>query len=481
MAKNQLTPKSQDMSRWYTDVIQLSKLADYSPVKGCMVMRPNGYGIWENIQKNLDPMLKELGVENAYFPLFIPLSLLNKEAEHVEGFAPELAIVTHGGGEELEEKLAVRPTSETIMYSMYSKWIQSHRDLPLCLNQWNNVVRWEKRTYFFLRTTEFLWQEAHTAHATHGEAAKMMLDGLEAYRKIAEDYLAIPVIRGRKSESEKFAGADLTTTIEAMMPDGKALQAGTSHDLGQNFSKKDAFDISFQNKEGKADYVWQTSYGLSTRTIGALIMVHGDDEGLVLPPKIAPYQVAIVPTEDKGEVIKIANELLGDLKKSGIRAKIIFDSEHTLGFRLNESEIQGIPLSLIVGEKEISSGSVSCKIRYNRSEVKLPFDAVSEKVLVLLEKIQMNMFEKALENRDSLMSEIESYDDFKDTMSTKRGFLKAFWCEDRDCEKIIKEETKASTRCLPFIDEKGSVLEESGQCVRCGKPASHRWIFAQAY
>ncbi len=469
------------MSRWYTDVIQLSKLADYSPVKGCMVMRPNGYGIWENIQKNLDPMLKELGVENAYFPLFIPLSLLNKEAEHVEGFAPELAIVTHGGGEELEEKLAVRPTSETIMYAMYSKWIQSHRDLPLMLNQWNNVVRWEKRTYFFLRTTEFLWQEAHTAHAAHNEALQMVMGGLEAYRILTEDYLAIPVIKGRKSESEKFAGADLTTTVEAMMPDGKALQAGTSHDLGQNFSKKDAFNISFQNEEGKPDYVWQTSYGLSTRTIGALIMVHGDDDGLVLPPKIAPYQVAIVPTEDKGEVIKTASKLLGDLKKSGIRAKIIFDSEHTLGFRLNESEIQGIPLSLIVGEKEISNGEFSGKIRHSQEKVAFEFEHTIEKVSELLETIQKDMFNKALVVRDSLTSEVNNYDEFKKVMSDKRGFIKAFWCEDSGCEKTIKEETKASTRCLPFIDEKGNVLEEDGNCVKCGKPATHRWIFAQAY
>ncbi len=469
------------MSRWYTDVIQQAKLADYSPVKGCMVMRPNGYGIWENIQKNLDPLLKDLGVENSYFPLFIPLSLLNKEAEHVKGFAPELAIVTHGGGEELEEKLAVRPTSETIMYAMYSKWIQSHRDLPLCLNQWNNVVRWEKRTYFFLRTTEFLWQEAHTAHATHDEARQMMMGGLEAYRKLVEDYLAIPVIKGRKSESEKFAGADITTTIEAMMPDGKALQAGTSHDLGQNFSKESAFNISFQNKVGATDYVWQTSFGLSTRTIGALIMIHGDDEGLVLPPKVAPCQVAIIPTEDKGEIIVTANKLLNDLKQSGVRAKIIFDSEHTLGFRLNETEIQGTPLSLIVGEKEINSGVVSGKIRHSQEKVTIEFGLTAEKVSELLETIQKDMFKKASVVCDSLTSEVNDYDEFKKVMSYKRGFIKAFWCEDSGCERAIKEETKASTRCLPFIDEKGNVLEENGRCVKCGKPATYRWIFAQAY
>lgn len=481
MAKNQLTPKSQDMSKWYTQVIQQSLLADYSPVKGCMVMRPNGYGIWENIQKTLDPMLKDLGVENAYFPLFIPMSLLAKEADHVEGFAPELAIVTHGGGQELEEKLVVRPTSETIMYAMYSKWVQSHRDLPLRLNQWNNVVRWEKRTYFFLRTTEFLWQEAHTAHATHAEALKMVMDALEAYRHLVEDYLAIPVVKGRKSNQEKFAGADLTTTIEAMMPDGKALQSGTSHDLGQNFSKADAFNIAFQNDQGQTDYAWQTSYGLSTRIIGALIMSHGDDDGLVLPPKIAPTQVAVIPTTDDAELNKAMDTVVAELKKAGIRTKVFADATRRLGWRLNEAEIQGIPLTLVLGPQELANQTITAKFRHSREKQDLPLTGTAAAVTKALETIQAELLERARARTAELTSTVDTYDQFKAIMADRRGFIKAFWCEDPACEKTIKDETKASTRCLPFIDHDGHVAEESGTCVKCGQPATHRWLFAQAY
>ncbi len=481
MAKQQLTPKSEDMSKWYTQVIQQAKLADYSPVKGCMVMRPNGYGIWENIQHIFDPMLKQLGVQNAYFPLFIPMSFLNREAEHVEGFAPELAIVTHGGGEELEEKLAIRPTSETIMYDMYSKWIQSHRDLPMLLNQWNNVVRWEKRTYFFLRTTEFLWQEAHTAHATQAESWQMVLNALESYRTVVEDYLAIPVIKGRKSESEKFAGADVTTTIEAMMPDGKALQSGTSHDLGQNFSKKEAFNIAFQNKDGQTDYAWQTSFGLSTRIIGALIMTHGDDDGIVLPPKIAPTQVTIIPAQADEPVLKACSELAETLKKRDIRAQIVNDTEHGLGWKLNEAEIQGIPLTLVIGQRELENRVVSATIRHTRDKRSLSLDAADVEVSALLEEIQTDLFQRALDRRTELMTEVDSYDQFKKVMADKRGYLKAFWCENEACEKAIKDETKASTRCLPFIDNEAHVAEETGVCVKCGQPATHRWLFAQAY
>jgi len=481
MAKKQLTPKTEDMSKWYTQVIQQALLADYSPVKGCMVIRPNGYEIWENIHDVLNPMFKNLGIRNSYFPIFIPMSLLNKEAEHVEGFAPELAVVTHGGGEELKEKLAVRPTSETIMYAMYSKWVQSYRDLPLLLNQWNNAVRWEKRTYFFLRTTEFLWQEAHTVHATHEEAWTMVLNGLEAYRDLVENYLAIPVIKGRKSSNETFAGASLTTTIEAMMPDGKALQAGTSHDLGQNFSKKDAFDIAFQTENGGTDYAWQTSFGLSTRIIGALIMTHGDDDGLVLPPKIAPTQVAIIPTEDNEEIHKACIELLENLKKVNIRTTMISGKDHRFGWRLNEAEIQGIPLTLVIGEQEVSKKIITAKIRYNREEKSLDVENARVEVTTLLGEIQKGMFSKALENRVGLISEVDNYNEFQKIMQTKRGYLKAFWCEDKSCEVAIKEETKATTRCLPFIDNEGSVLEEKGMCIKCGKPANHRWLFAQAY
>jgi len=481
MAKNRLTPKSQDMSKWYTQVIQQAYLADYSPVKGCMVIRPNGYEIWENIQKILDNKIKDLGVRNAYFPVFIPLSLLNKEADHIEGFAPELAVVTHGGGEELVEKLAVRPTSETIMYSMYSKWVQSYRDLPLLLNQWNNAVRWEKRTYFFLRTTEFLWQEAHTAHATHDEALAMVYNGLDAYATLSEDFLAIPVVRGRKSQTERFAGAVLTATIESMMPDGKALQAGTSHDLGQNFSKETAFNIAFQNQKGETDYAWQTSYGLSTRIIGALIMTHGDDDGLVLPPKIAPIQVAIVAAQNSEDVLYECVELSNALLGNSIRVKLMTDPEKSLGWKLNETEMQGIPITLVMGERELKNKTCTAKIRYNKEEQILKIEGCADDVAKLLEEIQAGMFKKALQTRESLTTEVESFAEFNEVMNTKRGFLKAFWCEDEKCEQSVKDETKATTRCLPFIDEAGSVEEASGTCVKCGKPATHRWLFAQSY
>jgi prolyl-tRNA synthetase len=481
MAKRQLTPKSEDMSKWYTQAIQQAQLADYSPVKGCMVMRPNGYGIWENIQQALDPMLKELSIENAYFPLFIPMSFLEKEADHVEGFAPELAIVTHAGGEELEEKLVIRPTSETIMYNMYKKWVQSHRDLPILLNQWNNVVRWEKRTYFFLRTTEFLWQEAHTAHATHEEAVSMVLEGIDAYRRVFEDYLAVPVVTGRKSESEKFAGADMTTTIESMMPDGKALQSGTSHDLGQNFSKKEAFDISFQNEAGEVGYAWQTSFGLSTRAIGGLLMTHGDDDGLVLPPKVAKVQVAVIPTEAEGETVRMTQELVRMLKERGVRA-VAFDQPHyRLGWKLNESEIQGVPLSIIVGTRELADQQVTAKIRHSGEKVTIPLQELATEVPSLLNEIQNQLFQKAQAASDALSSEADNYEQFKEIMATKRGFIKAFWCENKECEDSIKEETKATTRCLPFIDKSGNVLEEKGECIKCQQPATHRWLFAQAY
>lgn len=479
MAKQQLTPKSQDMSKWYTQVIQQADLADYGPVKGTMVIKPAGYGIWENIQAALDPLLKDLGVENAYFPLFIPMSLLQKEAGHVEGFSPELAVVTHGGGEELKEKLAIRPTSETIMYEMYSKWIQSYRDLPMSMNQWNNVVRWEKRTYFFLRTTEFLWQEAHTAHATHEEAYKMVLNGLEAYRKVLEEYLAVPVIKGRKSDSEKFAGADVTTTVEAMMPDGKALQAGTSHDLGQNFSK--AFDISFQDKEGGKQFVWQTSYGFSTRTIGGMIMTHGDDDGLVVPPRIASKQIALIPFDDTPEVVQAMENLALNLKDARVRVKIFDNYEHRMGYRLNEAELQGIPVMIVIGKKEVEAKLLTAKVRHNRSQEAIGLDNAANEIVSLLETIQQQMYEKATAARDALISEASTYDEFKNIMETKRGFIRAFWCEMPECEKQIKEETKATTRCLPFIDNAGNVAEESGKCIKCGMDAKHKWLFAQAY
>jgi len=355
--------KADDMPEWFEQVCIKSGLAEFHDVKVTFVIKPHGYALWENIQEYFNrEIVKKNKVQNAYFPMFIPKSLLTKESEHFAGFTPEVAWVTKGGASDLAEPLAIRPTSETIMYAMYSKWVQSYRDLPLLLNQWNNAVRWEKRTYFFLRTTEFLWQEAHTVHATHEEAWTMVLNGLEAYRDLVENYLAIPVIKGRKSSNETFAGASLTTTIEAMMPDGKALQAGTSHDLGQNFSKKDAFDIAFQTENGGTDYAWQTSFGLSTRIIGALIMTHGDDDGLVLPPKIAPTQVAIIPTEDNEEIHKACIELLENLKKVNIRTTMISGKDHRFGWRLNEAEIQGIPLTLVIGEQEVSKKIITANI-----------------------------------------------------------------------------------------------------------------------
>ncbi|NCO12649.1 MAG: proline--tRNA ligase [Candidatus Pacebacteria bacterium CG_4_10_14_3_um_filter_34_15] len=481
MAKRNLTPKSENMSKWYTQVIQQAKLADYSPVKGCMVFRPNGYGIWENIQKSYQQLLDKMEVKNAYFPIFIPMSFLEKEADHIEGFAPELAIVTHAGGEELAEKLVIRPTSETIMYDMYSKWVQSHRDLPIKINQWNNVVRWEKRTNFFLRTTEFLWQEAHSAHANKQEAIDLMYEALASYREIAEDYLAIPVVTGKKSESEKFAGANLTTTIEAMMPDGKALQSGTSHHLGQNFSKKDAFNISFQNSEGQTEYAWQNSWGLSTRIIGAIIMTHGDDDGVVMPPKVAPTQVAIVAASQDKDIIAKVKEIKKQLQDADIRTASDISSETSLGWKLNDTELTGIPVTLIVGKRELENGKLTANIRFTKTKQKVSLENLIDNVKKILDSIQSEMFKKALERTKELTHSVENYDDFKKIMLGDRGFIKAFWCENEDCEKAIKEETKATTRCLPFTDNKGLVKEEDGVCIKCGKKATHRWLFAQAY
>ncbi len=481
MAKRDLTPKSENMSKWYTQVIQQAKLADYSPVKGCMVFRPNGYGIWENIQKSYQSLLDNMDVKNAYFPIFIPMSFLEREADHVEGFAPELAIVTHAGGEELAEKLVVRPTSETIMYDMYSKWVQSHRDLPIKINQWANVVRWEKRTSFFLRTTEFLWQEAHSAHATQKEAIDLMYEAIESYRVVAEDILAVPVIKGKKSEKEKFAGADLTTTIEALMPDGKALQSGTSHHLGQNFSKKEAFNISFQDSNDTTQYAWQNSWGLSTRIIGAVIMTHGDNDGLVMPPKVAPTQVMIIPAGNDQAVVDKCKEIKKDLSSNGIRVDLNNSETSSMGWKLNESELQGIPISLILGSRELEKNEVTASIRFNKSKEIISLDTLTQSILDQLEKIQSEMFAAAQAKTSELTFEATTYEEFKKIMLENRGFIKAFWCEAENCEKQIKEETKATTRCLPFTDNSGSVAEESGTCVKCGKNATHRWLFAQAY
>ena len=469
-----LTPKSEDLSEWYNQIVVKAELADYGPAKGTMIFRPYGYGIWELVQKEFDERIKALGVENAYFPLFIPESFLTKEKEHVEGFSPELAVVTIGGGEELQEKLVVRPTSETIMYDAYARWLQSWRDLPLRINQWNNVVRWEKRTYLFLRTTEFLWQEGHTAHATHEEAQAMQSTAMEEYARLYKEFFAIPGYVGRKSESEKFAGAAMTLTYETLMPEGKALQSCTSHDLGQNFSK--AFEISFQNKEGKKDHVWQTSWGLSTRSIGGLIMTHGDDAGLVLPPRLAPKQVVILPVKSTNEdQAAFARAVNNELEKHGIRS-FIDSSDESIGFRINKWEIKGVPLRIEIGDKERKEFTVTLVRRDTKEKLNLSQEGLGKDVVNLLQKIQDDLYQKAENFLHENTRSVDSYDEFKKIIETNRGFIKALWCEDASCEAKIKEETKANTRCLPL-----DAPEEKGTCVACSKPATHRWIFAVAY
>jgi len=473
--KKQLRKKSDDMSTWYTDAILKANIADYSPVRGSMVLKPYGYAIWEKIHEELDIKLKKMGCQNSYFPLLIPMSLLEKEKSHVEGFAPELAVVTHGGGEKLEEPLVIRPTSETIMYEMYSKWIQSYRDLPLKMNQWNNVVRWEKRTQFFLRSLEFLWQEAHTAHATHEEAQKMVLDAIEAYQQIAQDLLAIPVVKGVKSESEKFAGAFQTVTIEALMPDGKALQSGTSHDLGQNFSK--SFNISFQNQAGENDFVWQTSFGLSTRIIGGLIMTHGDDQGLVFPPRVAPIQVVIIPVRtDDYRLLEFTRVLQTRLEKKGIRVEVDAREKLSFGYRINDAEVRGIPLRVEIGPREIDADEIQIAVRHIHEKRKISVEKLEEGIEKLLDWIQGDMLERAKARVREMTYDVENFEEFKEIMATKRGFIRAYWDETPETEAKIKEITKASTRCVALDEE-----ESEGLDVYSGQPAKRRWIFAQAY
>lgn len=476
--KKELKKKSENISDWYNDVVLKAEIADYGPAKGTMVIRPYGYAIWEHVQEIFNRYFKEKDVQNAYFPLLFPYSLLEKEKEHVDGFSPELAIVTTGGGEELKDPLVVRPTSETIMYVMYAKWIQSWRDLPVLINQWNNVVRWEKRTYLFLRTSEFLWQEGHTAHADEAGAEEMALIALEWYRKMYELYYAIPVVTGRKSETEKFAGAKHTYTVEALMPDGKALQACTSHNLGQNFSK--AFDIKFQTKEGKSEFVHQTSWGFSTRSMGGLFLTHGDDQGLILPPKIAPIQVVVMPIVKKGEDTNLLEAYCQDLREmlhnGGIRAKYDSREEPSVGRRFNEWEVKGVPLRYEIGSKEIKDRTVTIARRDTGEKKTVERSHVLVETEKMLDKIQQDLYNKALAFRTENTSEVSTYDEFKKIMETKRGFIKAFWCEEKSCEAAIKEETKATTRCLPL-----DAIEEKGTCVHCGKDAKYKWLFAQAY
>lgn len=473
-----ITKKSQDISGWYNDVIERAKLAEHGPVKGTVILRPKGYALWEAIQKGLDIKIKDLGAENAYFPLFIPYSFLEKEKTHVKGFSPELAVVTHGGGEKLTEPVVVRPTSETIMYDSFSRWIQSFRDLPLIINQWNNVVRWEKRPYYFLRTTEFLWQEGHSAHIDNETAQKMVDDALNMYVDFYQTNLGIYGYAGRKSESEKFAGADMTLTYEMLMPDGKIVQGCTSHNLGQNFAK--AFKVQYQDNKGQQQYVSQTCWGFSTRSIGALILMHGDDNGLVLPPQIAPTQVVIIPIlnkdSNKEEINKLATKIYELLESYDLRVQID-DSEQSAGWKFNQYDLEGVPLRIEIGGREAQNQEVSIKLRSDKQRVVTSkVKNVSEDVQNLLSEIQAIMFEKSKKFTLENTRQADNYPQFKEIMNTTRGFIEAFWCEDKGCEASIKEETKATTRCLPL----GSV-ETNGECIFCKKSAKFRWLFGQSY
>jgi prolyl-tRNA synthetase len=487
-----LTKRSEDYSKWYNELVIKADLAENSAVRGMMVIKPYGYAIWEKMQAELDRMFKETGHQNAYFPLFIPKSFFSKEASHVDGFAKECAVVTHyrlknaedGSGivvdekAKLEEELIVRPTSETIIWDTYKRWVQSYRDLPLLINQWANVVRWEMRTRLFLRTAEFLWQEGHTAHATKEEALEEAEKMHEVYTRFAEDFMAIPIIKGAKSENERFAGALETFTIEALMQDGKALQAGTSHFLGQNFAK--AFDVKFATKEGGLDYVWATSWGVTTRLIGALIMTHSDDSGLVLPPNLAPYQVVIVPIykseEQLSAITARVNEIIKDLRKKGISVKYDDRTTHKPGWKFAEYELKGVPLRLAMGPRDLEQGTIEIARRDTFEKLNIAQTEVVGKVSDLLEEIQDSLFLKAKAFRDEHITEVNDFEEFKDVLKTKGGFISAHWDGTIETEKKIKELTKATLRCIP-IDAK----EEKGTCVLTGKPSNKRVLFAKAY
>ena len=474
----EITKQSVDFSRWYLDVVKKAELADYSPVKGFMVIRPYGYAIWELIQQELDRRIKATGHVNAYFPLLIPEGLLLKEAEHVEGFAPQVAWVTKGGTEDLEEKLIIRPTSETIFGVMYQKWIQSWRDLPVLINQWANVVRWEKVTRPFLRTTEFLWQEGHTAHETAEEAQEETLKILALYKDVCESVLAMPVIDGQKSDSEKFAGASRTYSIEALMGDGRALQAGTSHNLGQNFAK--AFEIQFQGRDKTLQYCWTTSWGVTTRLIGAVIMTHGDDSGLILPPKVAPWQVVIVPIPRgtwKETVLPKCQEIRDQLVAAGIRVKLDADESQTPGWKFSEYEMRGVPLRLEIGPKDIEKSAVFAARRDTRAKASLPMDGLVDSIKALLDEIQLNLLNRAKTFRDEHTTKAANYEEFKATMEGRPGFVIAPWCGEASCEAEIKAETQATIRNVPF----GYETAPGGTCVHCDRPATMSAWFAKSY
>lgn len=469
----EITSMDVDFAKWYTDIVKKADLIEYTSVKGCCVIRPYAYAIWENIKSVLDSMFKDTGHENIYMPMFIPESLLQKEKDHVEGFAPEVAWVTHGGTEKLQERLCVRPTSETLFCEHYKNIIQSHRDLPKLYNQWCSVVRWEKTTRPFLRSAEFLWQEGHTAHATKEEAQEETIKMLNVYAKFLEEYLAIPVIKGRKTDKEKFAGAVATYTIESLMHDGKALQSGTSHNFGDGFAK--AFGIEYTDKDNKKQNVFQTSWGVTTRLIGAIIMVHGDDSGLVLPPKIAPTQLVIVPVAmHKEGVLDKANELKDKLSSS-FKVKID-SSDKSPGWKFSEYEMKGVPLRLEIGPKDIENNQCVLVRRDTREKVFVSLDELSDKVQQILDDIQNSLFEKALKHREENTSVALNYDEFKKVVSEKPGFVKAMWCGDVECENKIKEDTTATARCMPFDQE-----ELADTCVCCGKKAKSMVYWGKAY
>lgn len=477
-AKVKITKRSEDFSRWYLDVIAAADMADYAPVKGCMVIKPYGYALWENFQKTLDSMFKATGHKNAYFPIFIPESFLKREAEHVEGFSPELAVVTYAGGKKLEENLIIRPTSETIIYASFAKWIRSWRDLPLLINQWCNVVRWELRTRLFLRTTEFLWQEGHTAHATHEEAKEEALRMLEIYRRFMEDYLAVPVILGVKSDAEKFAGAFKTFTIEALMQDKKALQCGTSHDLGQNFAK--TFDVKFFDKKGNEQYVWQTSWGVSTRLIGALIMVHGDDKGVIIPPRLAPLQLVFVPIwkdkEEKTRTLEMAKKLTNAFSNF---ASEIDSRDIRPAWKYYEWERKGVPLRVEIGPREVESNQAVLVRRDTGEKILVKEEEFAQRVAEILEAVQQNLFARAKRFHEENTHTAKTWSEFRVIMEREGGFIHADWCGSANCEARIKEETKATIRCIPLQEIQNR--ESRGKCIYCGKPSHLKVFFAQAY
>ena len=486
--EKKLTPRSEDFSAWYNEVVLRAELADYSPVRGCMVIRPAGYGIWERMQRALDDMFKATGHKNAYFPLFIPESFLHKEAQHVEGFAPETAVVTHGGGKKLEEPLIVRPTSETIIYAMFAKWVQSYRDLPLLINQWANVVRWEMRTRLFLRTLEFLWQEGHTAHATHDEAEEETRRILGLYRTFAEGWMAMPVITGKKTEAEKFAGALRTYAIEAMMQDNKALQAGTSHNLGQNFAK--AFDLKFQSEAGGQEFAWNTSWGVSTRLIGGLVMTHGDDLGVRVPPRLAPTEIVIVPIyrsdDERSRVLEGADRVMRSLaaweRRDEGRLRVHLDARDGMkpGAKYFDWELRGVPVRMELGPRDLEKNQAVLVRRDTRAKQPVSLDSIGKEVADLLSTIQDEMLSAARERREqhSVRGGI-SYDRFRELMEGEGAFVYAGWCGDASCEAGIKEDTKATIRVLP--DDEFRSAEAPKTCLKCGKSSTVEALWARAY